>query len=125
MVLTLTFTCAAEAAVFWFSGAILRLLGPQRCLHLVFLAFAVRLGCYATLAAWGSPWKVGGRGGGGRGAAFSAGSHLAVSLPVAPLPAAPAASARIYQDPLYGLRAEDGCHIAASPSARQRPVHGT
>jgi hypothetical protein len=58
MGLSLTMTCAAESLVFWFSGHILRALGAKMCMHLVFLAFLVRLLCYATLAHWGSPWKV-------------------------------------------------------------------
>lgn len=58
MGLTLSVTCAAEVVVFWYSGPLILRLGPRRCTHLVFLAFLLRLLCYATLAAWGSPWKV-------------------------------------------------------------------
>ena len=58
MGLTLTFTCIAETAVFYWTGAIVRALGLDRCFHLCFAAFLLRLGCYATLAAWPSPWCV-------------------------------------------------------------------
>jgi hypothetical protein len=64
MGLSSTFTCAGEFLVFWFSGHMLRVLGEKLCMHLVFLAFLVRLLCYATLANWGSPWKVSGCQGG-------------------------------------------------------------
>ena len=58
MGLTLTVTCIAETWVFYFAGSILRKLGLVRCFHLCFLAFLIRLGSYATLAHWGSPWAV-------------------------------------------------------------------
>jgi hypothetical protein len=58
MGLSLTVTCAAEAAVFFYASKIVAVAGVQRCFDLVFLAFLVRLGCYATLAWWGSPWLV-------------------------------------------------------------------
>lgn len=64
MGLSLSVTCAAEVVVFWFSGRIIQGLGIRLCMHLVFLAFLVRLLCYATLARWGSLWKVRGWAGG-------------------------------------------------------------
>src|SRR6185312_16131952 len=56
--LTLSVTCVAETAVFYFAGAILRTLGLDAAFHLCFAAFLLRLGCYATLASWPSPWCV-------------------------------------------------------------------
>lgn len=58
MGLTQTVTCVSEFLVFFFSGDLLRTLGEKLCMQLVFLAFVVRLLCYATLASWGSPWMV-------------------------------------------------------------------
>lgn len=58
MGLSLTVTCVAESAVFYCWPFLLRTLGIPCCLHLVFAAFVVRLGCYASLASWGSPWLV-------------------------------------------------------------------
>ncbi|KAK2080350.1 hypothetical protein QBZ16_000203 [Prototheca wickerhamii] len=56
--LTLTLTCTAEPIVFYFAGALLRALGTTGSLHVIFAAFSVRLACYATLAAWPSPWLI-------------------------------------------------------------------
>lgn len=58
MGLSLTVTCLAEGVVFYFSGEIIRGLGVQKCLHAVFAAFLVRLGCYTMLASWDNPWLV-------------------------------------------------------------------
>lgn len=44
--------------MFYFTGSIIRALGLDGCFHLCFAAFLLRLGCYATLSLWGSPWLV-------------------------------------------------------------------
>lgn len=56
--LTLTLTCIAEPIVFYFAERLLRVLGHNGSLHVIFIAFLVRLVCYATLPAWPSPWLV-------------------------------------------------------------------
>eukprot|EP00887_Chlorella_sp_A99_P004892 scaffold4.g4892.t1 len=58
MGLSLSVTCAAESAVFYFFPVLLAALGIQRCLHLVFAGFVLRLGAYFSLAWWPSPWLV-------------------------------------------------------------------
>ena len=75
MGLSLTVTCLAEGVVFYFSGEIIRGIGVQKCLHIVFAAFLVRLGCYATLASWGNPWLVG-----VQGVGTVSGAELGISL---------------------------------------------
>ena len=59
MGLSLSMTCAAEAAVFYYLPQIMRRLGGhRRCLHLVFAAFLARMGCYCALRYAPSPWLV-------------------------------------------------------------------
>lgn len=57
MGLSLSVTCAAESLVFYFLPQILRL-GIRRCIHAVFAAFLLRMGCYAALSSAPSPWMV-------------------------------------------------------------------
>ena len=57
MGLSLSVTCAAESLVFYFLPAIMAI-GIKRCMHLVFLAFLVRMGWYACLAYAPTPWLV-------------------------------------------------------------------
>lgn len=57
MGLSLTVTCVAETAVFYFLPSLLRL-GYRRCMHLVMLAFLVRMLCYAALPYAPTPWLV-------------------------------------------------------------------
>ena len=59
MGLSLTVTCAAESLVFFFLPRLLRA-GTRRCMHLVFAAFMVRMGCYAALKHAPTPWMVSG-----------------------------------------------------------------
>ena len=58
MGLTLTVTCVAETIIFYYAGRIMQYLGLDRCFHVCFLAFLIRLGSYATLAHWKTPWAV-------------------------------------------------------------------
>jgi hypothetical protein len=58
MGLTLTVTCIAETIVFYYATKIMKFLTLDGCFHLCFLAFLVRLGSYATLAHWKTPWAV-------------------------------------------------------------------
>lgn len=60
MGLSLSVTCAAETLVFYFLPQLLRL-GMRACMHLVFLAFLVRMACYAALRYAPSPWLVSSR----------------------------------------------------------------
>lgn len=57
MGLSLSVTCAAESLVFYFLPAIMSI-GIKRCMHLVFLAFLVRMGWYTCLAYAPTPWLV-------------------------------------------------------------------
>lgn len=58
MGLSLSVTCAAEALVFYFLPQILSAIGIRRCMHLVFAAFLLRMGCYTALRWAPSPWLV-------------------------------------------------------------------
>ena len=58
MGLTLTVTCVAETLVFYYASNIMEFLSLDGCFHLCFLAFIIRLGSYATLAHWKTPWSV-------------------------------------------------------------------
>jgi MFS_1 like family len=58
MGLTLTVTCIAETLIFFYASSIMHFLGLDGCFHLCFFAFLVRLGSYATLSHWKSPWAV-------------------------------------------------------------------
>ena len=57
MGLSLSVTCAAESLVFYYLPAIMAI-GIKRCMHLVFLAFLVRMGWYTCLAYAPTPWLV-------------------------------------------------------------------
>ncbi|KAL4428408.1 hypothetical protein ABPG75_002497 [Micractinium tetrahymenae] len=57
MGLSLSMTCAAETLVFYFLPRLLRL-GFRRCMHLVLLAFLLRMLCYAALPYAPTPWLV-------------------------------------------------------------------
>ncbi|KAI3428509.1 hypothetical protein D9Q98_007333 [Chlorella vulgaris] len=57
MGLSLSVTCVSETLVFYYLPSILRI-GIRRCLHLVFAAFLLRMGCYAALRYAPSPWLV-------------------------------------------------------------------
>jgi len=60
MGLTLTFTCIAETAVFYYTDAFIAWLGNSitRCLHLVYFAFIIRMGCYSLLPFLPSLWFI-------------------------------------------------------------------
>lgn len=60
MGLTLTFTCIAETAVFYYTDAVIAWLGNSitRCLHLVYFAFIIRMGCYSLLPYLPSLWFI-------------------------------------------------------------------
>ena len=60
MGLTLTFTCIAETAVFYYTDAFIAWLGNSitRCLHLVYFAFILRMGCYSLLPFLPSLWFI-------------------------------------------------------------------
>lgn len=57
MGLSLSVTCAAESLVFYYLPAIMAI-GIKRCMHLVILAFLVRMGWYTWLAYAPTPWLV-------------------------------------------------------------------
>jgi MFS family permease len=58
MGLTLTVTCIAETLIFYYASNIMQYFGLDGCFHLCFIAFLVRLGSYATLSHWKTPWAV-------------------------------------------------------------------
>jgi MFS family permease len=58
MGLTLTVTCISETGVFYWSGSIIDKLGINKCLHLCFSAFVVRLLLYTSMSWWSSVWLV-------------------------------------------------------------------
>ena len=58
MGLTLTCTCVSETLVFYYSQSIISRFGIDKCLHVCFLAFCVRLAAYSSMRWWPSPWLV-------------------------------------------------------------------
>ncbi|PSC72947.1 Major facilitator superfamily domain-containing 6 [Micractinium conductrix] len=56
--LCLSFNCAAEVPVFFFSGPILERLGVERSLHVAMAAYLARLSYYLALPLLPSPWWV-------------------------------------------------------------------
>lgn len=55
---TLAITCVAETIVFYYTKAIIHYVGLDGCFHICYVAFLLRLGGYATLTWWSSPWLV-------------------------------------------------------------------
>jgi len=58
MGLTLTVTCISETGVFYWSGSIIDKLGINKCLHLCFAAFVIRLLLYTSMSWWSTVWLV-------------------------------------------------------------------
>eukprot|EP00890_Picochlorum_soloecismus_P005123 jgi/Picsp_1/5611/NSC_02970-R1_major facilitator superfamily len=58
MGLTLTVTCISETGVFYWSGTIIDKLGINKCLHLCFAAFVIRLLLYTSMSWWSTAWLV-------------------------------------------------------------------
>lgn len=121
MGLTLSVTCIAETFVFYFAGTIMRKLGLVGCFHLCFLAFLIRLGSYATLVHWGSPWAVLPielLHGITFGLTWSAGT--AMSAAIAP-PGLEATTQSAFQGLMFGLGYGSGALVAGSVYKVQGP----